>query len=160
MAKQAYKKPNTYTPSNPTALSTQRLAKMFAPISNQAEQDPFHKIKKRLDYLSTLQNGWYDGTQGISLDIKGLADLSNAFFVRYDPTLPLPALYPTLDGKVQAEWSLPKYELSITFNILDKTASYQFLVLATDETEEGNLNFKNRMDWKTINTLLRNYIAS
>ena len=107
-----------------------------------------------------MEDGWYDGLQGKSLENKGLADLYNAFFVYYDSTLPLPSLYPTLDGKIQAEWSLPKYELSITFNILDKTASYQFLVLATDETEEGNLNFKNRMDWKTINTLLRNYIAS
>ena len=160
MAKQAYKKSNTYTPSNPTASNIQRFAKMFAPIGSQSEQHPFHKIKKRLDYLATLEDGWYDGLQGKPLENKGLTDLYNAFFVYYDSTLPLPSLYPTLDGKIQAEWSLPKYELSITFNILDKTASYQFLVLATDETEEGNLNFKNRMDWKTINTLLRNYIAS
>jgi hypothetical protein len=125
--------------------------------ANQRNKDLLLGLTKRLDYLATLKDGWYDGIQGKSLNSQSLHWLSDAFRNYYDTTLPLPSLYPTLDGKVQAEWSLPVYELSMTFDINNKAITYQFLRLDNDDTEEGSLPLNAISDWRIVNSLLKKY---
>ena len=71
-------------------------------------------LDERFRMLEGLQQGWLDGEGSAPTP----ASLRNARavmteFLRLDA--PLPRLYPTPDGGVQAEWTSGDYELSVTF---------------------------------------------
>ncbi len=126
-------------------------------IAFKSLSKPLNGVVKRLEDLAILKDGWYDGIQGKSLNRTSLHWLAGAFDSYYDLALPIPSLYPTLDGKVQAEWSLPLHELSMTFDIENKTIAYHFLQLDTDETNEGSMSLNSVSDWQMVNSLLKKY---
>ncbi len=156
MPKQVQIKPNYYTPSNPSVIGLRKVETIFNNVHKQNVR--LLSIEDRLNSFAVLKDGWYDGVQGKGLDKKSLAWLSSAFSNYYDVNLPLPSLYPTIDGKVQAEWSLPNHELSILFDIDSRTASYQFLQIDNDKTEEGNFRLNSIEDWQNINSVLTKYL--
>ncbi len=69
-------------------------------------------ILTRLGELAKLKEGWLDG-DGRALDPDRLLRLGTAFRLFYPNSLPLPYLYPTAEGGIQAEWSLNSYEISL-----------------------------------------------
>lgn len=71
-------------------------------------------LDERFRMLEGLQQGWLDG-EGSAPTPAALHNARTvmAEFLRLDA--PLPRLYPTPDGGVQAEWTSGDYELSVTF---------------------------------------------
>lgn len=66
----------------------------------------FQKILDRIQYLSELPDGWYDG-DGLAPNDEVLQNVKkhlNHLLTKYE-SCPRPGLFPTTDGGVTAEWS-------------------------------------------------------
>lgn len=75
-------------------------------------------LRGRLEELKVLKKGWLDGEQGqplASAELQSLADILAELHEQEE--LPIPYLYPTPSGDVQAEWTIGSWELSATFNL-------------------------------------------
>lgn len=105
-------------------------------------------IRARLDDFRKLTDGWADGMQaaadwgngyGIAPSPAGLDWLADEFAKHYPPHAPLPYLYPTPEGGVQAEWSLGPQEISLEVNLATGQAWWHRLDLSTTVDAERDL---------------------
>lgn len=110
-------------------------------------------VTTRLEELAQLQNGWLDGTKGQALNQASLIRLAQAFDEAFNTTLPLPHLYPTPEGDVQAEWSLGVWEVSLEISLTDFQANYQAVQTISGQTREKifNLAAEDCQDWTALN---------
>lgn len=115
--------------------------------------DPLDVVT-RLEALSQLEDGWLDGKGRVPGKMQ-LAWLSETFDKFYDPALPLPYLYPTAEGGVQAEWSLGDWEISLDIDLVGKNAEWQALNLKTQVCREQNLNLAKPESWQWLNQNLK-----
>lgn len=75
-------------------------------------------LAKRIAELKALPPGWLDGDTGEILDPAGLDSLAATLIALHDEEeLPLPHLYPTPEGSVQAEWSIDTWEVSAEIDL-------------------------------------------
>lgn len=114
-------------------------------------------IATRLEVLAQLQNGWLDG-KGVALDKEGLEWLTGSFDFLYNSILPLPYLFPTPEGAVQAEWSFNEWEITLEINLENKNAEYQAVNVLTGSTVDKILNLAENDSWVTLNTNLSTII--
>lgn len=110
-------------------------------------------IDARLDELRLLRDGWLDG-QGMAPSEKGLDWLSARFSVNYPDEFPLPFLYPTAEGGVQAEWSVGRYEITLEVNLEQCTGEWHYINLDTDEEEFHTLDLDDQSGWLVIRAVL------
>ena len=105
-------------------------------------------IRARLDELRQLTAGWADGMQaaadwgsgyGKAPSPAGLDWLAAGFHRHYPDYAPLPCLYPTPEGGVQAEWSLGPQDISLEVNLATGQAWWHRLDLSTDNDAERDL---------------------
>lgn len=92
-------------------------------------------IEMRLDELAKLQSGWLNG-KGFALDGAALSLLAESFEEFFDPELPLPYLYPTAEGGVQAEWTIDNWEVSLEIQLPTLQAELHALNLVTSAEKE------------------------
>ncbi len=98
--------------------------KAFSEVEEINLLDPLD-VETRLEMLAELKDGWLDGG-GQALDAKALRELAGAFDGFYDSRLALPFIYPTAEGNVQAEWTLPSgWEVSLEIELISKMAEFQ-----------------------------------
>lgn len=71
-------------------------------------------VESRLNAFSELSEGWLDG-QGEAPTPAALAIARHMIRVLLNLNLPRPRLAPTLEGGVEAEWSMGDREISVTF---------------------------------------------
>ena len=120
-------------------------------------------IQSQLDALRQLTDGWADGTQaaaawgngyGKAPSQSGLDWLADEFAKRYPSHAPLPYLYPTPAGGVQAEWSLGPQEISLEVNLATGQAWWHRLDLSTTADAERDLTL-DAAGWQwLVNELL------
>ncbi|HET7228719.1 MAG TPA: hypothetical protein VFJ16_01820 [Longimicrobium sp.] len=108
--------------------------------------DP-NDIAARIDDFRGLGAGWLDG-KGVAPAPEGLDWLSCAFEKHYPDHLPLPYLYPTAEGGVQAEWSLPPYELSLEVSLDKRGGEWHGLNLESDLDTTRQLDLESVADWE------------
>lgn len=107
----------------------------------------------QLDDLGTLRDGWLDG-DGAALDGAGLKWFSTKFAELYPAELPLPYLYPTPEGGLQAEWSLHGCKMDLEVDLKSHGGTW-------DETGPGDhayaleLDLDNHNDWESLCDRLR-----
>lgn len=116
-------------------------------------------IGTRLAELAQLRPGWLDG-KGQALDREGLRWLEEAFDASYDASLPLPYLYPTAEGGVQAEWTIAAWEISLTVDLLNKQAEYQAVETTVGETLEKTLDLNSAEAWRVLNADLAGFTGA
>ena len=71
-------------------------------------------VPAQLSELREMEDGWLDG-EGVAPghELAGLAvQPDSTVATRND--LPLPHVYPTVEGGVQAEWSISHHEISLS----------------------------------------------
>lgn len=100
----------------------------------------------RLDEFKALKNGWLDG-KGVAPAHKQLDWLSTAFQCNYPDGVPLPYLYPTAEGGVQAEWSLGNWEITLEIDIDKCQGQWHALEIESDSVEEESLNLNDPVAW-------------
>ncbi len=91
--------------------------KRFESVEHVTSLDPLD-IETRLEELAQLQDGWLDG-KGRAPDRASFIRLAQAFDERFSTDLPLPHLYPTPEGGVQAEWTLGPWEVSLEISTFE-----------------------------------------
>ena len=111
-------------------------------------------IKNRLEELAKLQDGWLDG-KGFAPNHENLLWFGKAFDERFNPVLPLPYLYPTAEGGIQAEWSLADWQVSLEINLDSKSAQWQAFNLVTEECREQDWNLGHAECWQALNQALQ-----
>lgn len=112
-------------------------------------------IETRLEEFARLKDGWLDG-KGRALDQTSLIRLAQAFDERFGPDLPLPYLYPTPEGGVQAEWTLGNWEVSLEITLPTFDSEYQAVHRSTGESSEIELSLADAdgTGWSALNDAL------
>ncbi len=73
-------------------------------------------VAEQVTNLRAIEKGWVDG-EGEVLSSDGLRWLEGLLSQFVAEGMPTPRLYPTLEGGVQAEWSIRSWEVSATFDL-------------------------------------------
>lgn len=118
----------------------------FDSIEHLSVLDPLD-FGVQLDELRLLQDGWLDG-DGKAPSSTGLNWLHEAFECNYPDEIPLPHLYPTETGGVQAEWTLDPNEISLDLNLENHLGEWHVLNLMSDDVSERTLNCDDASDWR------------
>lgn len=105
------------------------------------------RIKARLDEFRALENGWLDGRHGLAPSQEGLDWLALCFERRYPDELPIPYLYPTAEGGVQAEWSLDDQEITLEIDLDTCRGEWHALDMAHGTEVAKALNLEETGDW-------------
>jgi hypothetical protein len=127
--------------------------KGFESIEHVTPLDPLD-VTLRLEELAKLGDGWLDG-KGHAAGKEQLDWLANAFNSYFDTDLPLPYLYPTAEGGVQAEWTLNDWEVTLEIDLERQQGSFQSLNLRDGSCTELTLPLGNRDGWSQLNEALR-----
>ncbi|WP_232537517.1 hypothetical protein [Cystobacter fuscus] len=104
-------------------------------------------VESRLKEFEDLEHGWLDGEDGEVPSKEGLGWLRGiilALMASYK--VPLPYLYPTPEGGVQAEWTFKPWEVSAEFNLLKRSAYLHAVKGKTRETEADEVAFEENED--------------
>jgi hypothetical protein len=107
-------------------------------------------VTLRLEQMATLRDGWLDG-KGNAPDKDKLTWLATMFETHFNGDLPLPYLYPTAEGGVQAEWTLNGREISLEIDLGKRLAEFQTLNLKNDTCEELTLSLDDPDAWRQLN---------
>lgn len=110
---------------------------------------PTLDIRAQLDELRLLKDGWLEG-EGLSPPAPGLDWLQNAFTRHFPGDAPLPHLYPTETGGVQAEWSFGSMEISLDLNLDTRSGEWHALDTEAGKVEERTLDGDDSGDWKWL----------
>ena len=100
----------------------------------------------QVDELRLVKDGWLEGG-GKAPSPEGLGWLLDVFDRHYPDDAPLPYLYPTETGGVQAEWSLGLREASLEVNLETHFGDWHVLDLHSNEVQERTLNCDSDDDW-------------
>ncbi|MDD3034894.1 MAG: hypothetical protein PHT25_09895 [Bacteroidales bacterium] len=115
--------------------------------------DP-NDIAARIEELNELRDGWFNGF-GFALNKEGLVWLLNKFDTYYPEELLLPYLYPTSEGKVQAEWTIANIEISLEIDIENHQGEWQGLEMTQLDECFKELNLNNEEDWQWVTAKIR-----
>ena len=111
-------------------------------------------VPAQLDDFRGMRAGWLDG-EGLAPSQAGLDWLADRFDRCYPNDVPLPYLYPTPEGGVQAEWSLGTREVSLNVNLSTHRAEWAWVDVLTDAEAERTLNLDDVADWNWFAAELR-----
>ena len=110
-------------------------------------------ISVQIDDLRLLKDGWLEG-QGKAPSKEGLDWLSQAFDNYYPSDLPLPYLYPTEPGGVQAEWSLGRNEITLEIDLTEHSGYFHALQMEDDTEETRRLDLGSETHWIELKELI------
>jgi len=122
--------------------------KSIQTVEQISELDPLD-VAFRLDELVQLKAGWLNG-KGQGFDRGQLNRLATQFDRHYPDELPLPHLYPTAEGGVQAEWSIGDWEISLEIDLESMKSEYQAFNIANRSATERPLDLVLETDWQVL----------
>ena len=132
--------------------------KGFESIEHVTSLDPLDTTL-RLNQVAMLEDGWLNG-KGKAPTKEKLAWLAEAFESDFDSDLPLPYLYPTAEGGVQAEWSLNDWAVTLEIDLNSRKAEYQALNLKDLSSKDLELALGEDIGWRTLNDELKQLDAA
>ena len=110
-------------------------------------------VMVRLNSLSKLKDGWYNN-EGLAPNTEKLLKFGELFEEKYDKTLPLPAIYPTLDGNIQLEWSSENSEISLEVKLSNYVSEYYSTKFDEDSFTENKLDLNQTSAWIDLSKFL------
>jgi hypothetical protein len=120
----------------------------FESIEHVSILDPLD-VPARLDELRGLKNGWLEG-KGKAPNEVGLNWLTQTFEQNFPDGIPLPFVYPTAEGNVQAEWSLESEEITLEIDLESHQAEWHELNLESSMDHSHSLNLNDAKDWERL----------
>ena len=112
-------------------------------------------ISAQIYDLRQLKDGWLEG-QGKAPSKEGLDWLSQAFDNYYPSDLPLPYLYPTEPGGVQAEWSLGRNEITLEIDLAEHSGYFHALHMEDDTEKTRHFDLGSETQWIELKELITN----
>jgi hypothetical protein len=110
-------------------------------------------VDTQLDQCRLMEDGWLDGG-GLAPPKSGLDWLADVFEQHFPEEAPLPHLYPTETGGVQAEWSIGPNEVTFEVDLDTHFGEWHVLNMDTNASFERNLNCDDDEEWKWLVTQL------
>lgn len=114
-------------------------------------------IPTRLDEFRDLKDGWLEG-EGVAPSPDGLDWLTETFDRYFPDDLPLPYLYPTPEGGVQAEWSLSANEISLEVDLVTRQGAWHRLDMNTNADDARTLNLDDFEAWTWVVVEIRKMV--
>ena len=114
-------------------------------------------IPARLDEFRDMKDGWLEG-EGVAPSLEGLDWLAAGFDRHFPDDLPLPYLYPTPEGGVQAEWSLSENEISLEVDLVTHHGAWHRLKMNNQADDVQELNLDDDNGWAWIVAEIRNMV--
>ena len=148
-----YRKGNRVQLQGVVKKNRQDQLKSIESVEHVSPLDPLD-VAARMEELAELQDGWLDG-KGHAPDRSALNWLAQSFELNFDPDLPLPYLYPTAEGGIQAEWSIDNWEVTLDIDLHKQTAEYQAMHLISQECTECALDLSQKSAWQQLNESLK-----
>ncbi len=103
-----------------------------------SDEASVRQVEDRLEALTRLPKGWMDG-EGIPASADLVAWLSSRLTtLMVEHYLPAPALFPMVDGGVQAVWRKHPYRVEAEFNLVKRSASL-IAVNVDDEADDADV---------------------
>ena len=122
--------------------------------SNQSESAPLN-IFAQIESMRSLKDGWLDG-EGKSPPYKALERFAQIFDSYWDDSLPLPHIYPTYEGGIQAEWLIGRCAISLEIELPSQKSYFHQIHLDTKEDFDMDLDLADRTGWETLRKVLNN----
>ena len=94
----------------------------------------------QLEKLPGLRDGWLDG-EGLALSVALLARVGNWLEDYLSEDTPLPRLYPTPEGGVEAEWLIGRLDVSVEFDEAAGIVEWHAMNLDTGKAEVKTMEF-------------------
>lgn len=115
-------------------------------------------ISLRINTLLKLENNWYQG-QGKSLNKEHLTRFGNLFNSYFNNKLPLPAIFPKIDGNIQLEWKNENKNIVLDINLTSLSSDFFYYNSVNETDEKEELIILNDKDgWSSLNKLIERYI--
>ncbi|MDN8037050.1 hypothetical protein [Burkholderia vietnamiensis] len=102
----------------------------------------------RISEFYELKDGWYDGDQGKAPSRTGLNWLASTWDATWSE-LPLPYLYPTVSGGLEAEWESKGEQASLTIDIDNKVGVW-VSSLDSLEASETRFDLSSEDGWRQL----------
>ncbi|MCX2453650.1 hypothetical protein OQX61_20430 [Pedobacter sp. PLR] len=110
-------------------------------------------VSLRLSELSKLKDGWYNH-EGIAPKEANLIKFENLFKESFSESLPLPTIFPTLEGNIQLEWTLGTKEISLEVNLDDFNAEFMSVDVNSDDVIEEIIHLTKKTEWNKLTKYL------
>ena len=130
----------------------ERLVRLES-IEDILSLDPLD-VPARLYELRGLKNGWLDG-EGVAPSTDRLNWLAETFDRLYPDELPLPHVYPTVEGGIQAEWSLGSCEASLTIDLAARKGDWHVLPTGRNAEDVEVLSLADDAGWMWLAQRIR-----
>lgn len=115
-------------------------------------------VSLRINNLSKLEDNWYEG-RGKALSKEHLTNFDNLFNSYFDNKLPLPAIFPKVDGNIQLEWSKGAGHVVLDINLVALSSEFFYYNNIDDADEkEANIALHDKVGWDILNNLLETSI--
>ena len=111
------------------------------------------KIQNQVVRLLALRDGWLDG-DGKAPSEQGIEWLLSVLFDSFPHDAPLPSLYPTEDGDVQAEWRIEQKDISLEIDLEQRRGEWHCLDLQSGETTTRTIQCDDSAHWKWVGAQL------
>jgi len=112
----------------------------------------------RIEELRQLKDGWLEGS-GQALSGEHLDWFVAAFERHYPDDLPLPRLYPTESGDLQAEWSLARDEVSFEIKLSSRQACWHALDRVSNTEVTFTVDLGTELAWAEITSRIKDQCA-
>ena len=105
------------------------------------------KISARLDELRDMQDGWLNGA-GVAPSHAGLDWLNSSFERHFPMDLPLPYIFPTPEGGIEAEWSIGRYSVMFEIDLDSRQGDWLRFDKQSDEEDAFLLDLDDSGKWE------------
>ena len=124
--------------------------------SNRNESVPLD-IFSQVESMRSLKDGWLDG-EGKAPPHEALERFAQTFDNYWVDLLPLPNIYPTYEGGVQAEWLVGRYAISLEIELPSLKSYYHQIHLDTKTDSDIDLDLTDHKGWETLSEALQHVI--
>lgn len=111
-------------------------------------------VSVQIDKLKKLNDGWLDG-EGKAPDHEALSRFMQTWDTYWVDSLPLPYIYPTPEGGIQAEWSIERYAISLEIEFPSQKSYYHQIHLDTKKDLDMDLDLTDQVGWETLKKTLQ-----
>ena len=115
------------------------------------------KISARLDELWNMQDGWLN-SDGVAPSQDGLDWLNSSFECHFPMGLPLPYIFPTPEGGIEAEWSIGRYSVMFEIDMDSKQGDWLRFDKQSDEEDARLLDMGGSGKWEWVVSEIRHLV--
>lgn len=115
-------------------------------------------VATRLLQIAALPEGWLEPGVGPAIDKAGLQWLAKAWEQNWPADAPLPLLFPTPSGEIEAEWSGAHALITVAINLAERRAHMVRVILDGEIEEEDVYDLHIPESWAEFSRVVRELV--